>query len=82
MRKLAKLAGVDNEEHLKHALVNGLLPEIKREVILSNPDNILGVLNLARRIEQANLLLRKTKAQMEQATIKDVTSTKNFRNEK
>ena len=76
LRKLAKLAGVDNEEHLKHALVNGLLPEIKREVILSNPDNILGVLNLARRVEQANLLLRKTEAQMEQATINDVTSTK------
>ena len=76
LRKLAKIAGVDNEEHLKHALVNGFLPNIKREVILTNPDNILGVLNLARRVEQANLLLRKIEAQLERSTINDVTTNK------
>ena len=53
MKKLARIAGTSEDANLIHAIINGLRPEIRKEVILQNPADIKGVLTVARRAEQA-----------------------------
>ena len=73
LMNLAKQANMNEETYLKEALVNGLLPQIKREILLNNPGTIQGVVDLARRFEQANLLLKKTETQMSQLSVHEMT---------
>ena len=53
MNKLARSAGSETDVNFKFAVLKGFRPTIRRDVLLQNPTDLQGVLNAAKRAEQA-----------------------------
>jgi hypothetical protein len=53
VRKMARIANVDNEDTERYAAIKGMLPEIRRYVLQQQPENLVDMITAAKVAEQS-----------------------------